>query len=84
MSPGATVMVISWRSYLASVASVFGDHDVSILSMDQSGFGDEARLTFFTHQAFASDVNATLKDLEHLDAVDAIGSCLRVIDGGAA
>jgi len=79
-----SIDVLDKPGVLASVASVFGDHDVSILSMDQSGFGDEARLTFFTHRAFASDVSATLKDLEHLDAVDAIGSCLCVIDGGTA
>ena len=34
---------------LAAVAGVFGDHGVSIRSMEQEGLGDEARLIFITH-----------------------------------
>ena len=36
---------------LAAVAGIFGDNGVSIQSMEQSGFGDEARLSFLTHMA---------------------------------
>jgi homoserine dehydrogenase len=64
---------------LASVAGVFGDHRVSIKSMEQEGLGDEARLIFITHTATESDVQATLHDLRELDAVDRVGSLLRVI-----
>lgn len=69
---------------LAQVAGVFGRHNVSIQSMEQSGFGQEARLSFLTHDALARDVTATLDELDHLAAVDSIGACIRVIDGGAA
>ena len=41
---------------LASVASVFGRHQVSIRSMEQFGVGNEARLSFLTHHALARDV----------------------------
>jgi homoserine dehydrogenase len=66
---------------LASVAGVFGRHDVSIRSMEQEGLGGEARLVFITHQAREAAVRATLRDLHHLDAVDRITSVLRVIGG---
>jgi len=64
---------------LASVAGVFGRHDVSIRSMEQEGLGGEARLVFITHRAREAAVQATLRDLHHLDAVDRITSVLRVI-----
>ncbi|MFI5036247.1 MAG: homoserine dehydrogenase [Acidimicrobiales bacterium] len=68
---------------LASVAGVFGRHGVSIRTMEQSGFGDEARLNFFTHEAVAADVRATLAELATLDDVDSIGACIPVLSGSA-
>jgi hypothetical protein len=50
--------------------------------MEQSGFGDEARLSFLTHMALTDSVNDTMKDLAKHASVDSIGACLRVIDGG--
>ena len=47
---------------LATVATVFGQHNVSVRSMEQVGLGDEARLVFITHLALESDVQATLGD----------------------
>jgi homoserine dehydrogenase len=67
---------------LAAVASVFGEHEVSIQSMEQSGFGDEARLAFLTHRALTRNVHATIDALAKLESVDSIGACIRVIDGG--
>jgi homoserine dehydrogenase len=67
---------------LAAVASVFGEHEVSIQSMEQSGFGDEARLAFLTHRALTRNVHATIDALAKLSSVDSIGACIRVIDGG--
>jgi homoserine dehydrogenase len=69
---------------LASVASVFGFHGVSIQSMEQSGVGDEARLSFLTHEALTKNVQATIAELAELDAVDSIGACIRVIERGAS
>ena len=76
--------VLDEPGVLAQVASVFGRHDVSIQSMEQSGFASEARLSFLTHPARARDVAATLEELDHLASVDSIGACIRVIDGGVA
>jgi homoserine dehydrogenase len=64
---------------LAAVAGVFGAHGVSIRSMEQEGLGDEARLVFITHIAREAAMQATVRDLHHLDAVDRITSVLRVI-----
>jgi len=65
---------------LAAVASVFGEHRVSIRSMEQQGLGDEARLVFVTHEAAEADMAATIKALSALDAVEAVGGVLRVIE----
>jgi len=64
---------------LASVAAVFGRHNVSIQSMEQFGFDLDARLNFFTHDALTSDVDATVAELRALDEVDSIGACIRVL-----
>ena len=64
---------------LAAVAGVFGDHGISIRSMEQEGLGDEARLIFITHTARERDLQATLNGLRELDPVDRIGSVLRVV-----
>jgi len=77
-----SIDVIDRPGVLALVANVFGQHDVSIQSMEQSGVGDEARLSFVTHSAMTKDVHATITDLAKLEAVDSIGACIRVIAGG--
>jgi homoserine dehydrogenase len=71
--------VIDRPGVLAAVAGVFGRHGVSIRSMEQEGLDDEARLVFITHLAREAAVQATLRDLHHLEAVDRITSVLRVI-----
>ncbi len=73
------VEVLDRPGVLAQVAGVFGAHAVSIRSMEQEGLGDEARLIFITHAAREADVQATLRDLRELDAVDRIGSVVRVV-----
>jgi len=65
---------------LAAVAGVFGQHAVSIRTMEQEGLGDEARLIFITHTAREADVQATLHDLNELDVVDRVVSLMRVIE----
>jgi homoserine dehydrogenase len=65
---------------LAEVAGVFGEHGVSIRSMEQEGLGGDARIIFITHIAREADVRATLRELAGLDVVREIGSVLRVID----
>ena len=74
-----TVEVADRPGVLATVAGVFGEHGVSIRSMEQEGLGDEARLIFITHTARERDMQATLAGLRELDAVDRVGTLLRVI-----
>lgn len=64
---------------LAAVASVFGEHGVSIRSMEQLGMRDEARLVFVTHVARQGDVMRTLDGLRQLEVVDHIGGMLRIV-----
>jgi homoserine dehydrogenase len=66
---------------LAAVATVFGDHGVSIRAMEQVGLGSEARLIFLTHTAREGDVQDTIADLHRLGAVDRVGGVLRVVAG---
>ncbi len=64
---------------LGNVATVFGDNDVSIRSMEQEGHGDEARLVFVTHPAREGDLRSTLAALGGLDAVGRIGGVIRIV-----
>ena len=75
-----TVEVVDKPGVLAAVTTIFGEHGVSIRSMEQTGFGDEARLVFSTHMALASDMTATLEDLQQLDVVESLGLCLPILE----
>jgi homoserine dehydrogenase len=74
--------VLDQPGVLAAVAGIFGKNNVSIKSMEQSGFGTEARLSFLTHEALTRDVHNTIEDLSKLESVDSVGACIRVIEGG--
>ena len=64
---------------LAAIATTFGDHGVSIKSMEQRGIGADARLVFITHRAREADLTATLDALRHVDVVTRVGSVIRVV-----
>ncbi len=64
---------------LAAVATIFGDHDVSIRSMEQEGYAGEARLLFVTHLAREGDIRDTLAELAELDTVEQIGGVMRIV-----
>jgi homoserine dehydrogenase len=64
---------------LAAVATIFGNHNVSIRAMEQGGLSDEARLIFLTHTAREGDLLATIDELRRLQAVDRVSGVLRVI-----
>jgi homoserine dehydrogenase len=63
---------------LASVAQTFAAHDVSIMTVRQSGAGTNAELTVMTHIAAESDLASTVKELAQLDAVSEVVSVIRV------
>jgi len=73
------LQVVDRPGVLAAVATVFGEHGVSIRSMEQEGLGDQARLVFLTHTAREGDVMATLAGLESLPVVKRAGRMLRVV-----
>ncbi|MFY9782554.1 MAG: homoserine dehydrogenase [Acidimicrobiales bacterium] len=75
-----SVDVLDKPGVLAEVAGVFGRHDVSIQSMDQTDLANEARLSFLTHHALSANVEATVDELTALASVNAVGACIRVID----
>ena len=64
---------------LSAVAGVFARHDVSISSVRQEGFGDEATLVLITHSAPEERHAATFDELAHLDGVESIASRMRVL-----
>ncbi|HVM40659.1 MAG TPA: homoserine dehydrogenase [Acidimicrobiia bacterium] len=64
---------------LATIAGFFGNHDVSIMSVQQRGRGDKAELIFVTHTARNADLFATIDDIRDFDAVRRVGSVLRVV-----
>jgi len=66
---------------LAAVAHAFGENGVSIKSVWQEGFGDEAQLVMITHRAQEAGLQATLRALRSLEEVTKIASVMRV-EGG--
>jgi homoserine dehydrogenase len=76
-----TVDAVDRPGVLATIAGVFGRHQVSIQSMQQKGQGDEARLIFVTHLARESGLRSTIHDVRTLDIVKRVGSVLRVVGG---
>ncbi|HEX5741970.1 MAG TPA: homoserine dehydrogenase, partial [Pilimelia sp.] len=63
---------------LATVASVFAKHDVSIATVRQAGHGAEAALVIVTHRAPDAALSATVADLRELSMVRSVASVLRV------
>ena len=66
---------------LAAIAGVFGEHEVSIQSMQQKGQGEDARLIFVTHVARDAAVTATIRAVRDLEAVKSVLSVMRVVGG---
>ena len=64
---------------LAKIADEFGQHGVSIKSMQQRGIGADARLIFATHRAREADLRATVRALQDVDVVHRVGSIVRVL-----
>ena len=75
-----SVQVIDEPGVLANVASVFGENNISIRSMEQEGMGGEARLVFITHAANERNLRQTLSQLGQLSCVEKVGTTIRVIE----
>jgi homoserine dehydrogenase len=79
-SPFYLLMEVADRpGVLYLIAKEFGEHGVSIKSMEQRGIGDDARLVFITHRAREADLRATLAALRNVEPVHRVGSVVRVV-----
>lgn len=63
---------------LASVATAFADHGVSIQVVHQEGHGDDAGLVVRTHRASDAALRATVDQLRGLDTVRRVVGVMRV------
>jgi len=65
---------------LARVATVLGDHGVSVKSVVQRGIGDEARLVMVIHECLESRFAAAVEALGELDELRGPPRAIRVIE----
>ena len=63
---------------LATIASLFGDHNVSIESVIQEGRGDNAELVLVTHEAAEEDLTGSIDSIANLESVSSVTSTIRV------
>jgi len=73
--------VVDRPGVLASIAAAFARHEVSIKSVWQEGYGEQARLVLITHRAAERDLRACVGELRGIDAVGSVESVIRV-EGG--
>ena len=64
---------------LASLASVFASHDVSIETVLQHGGVGGALVCFLTHSAKESDIKASVAEIERIDDENKVISLVRVL-----
>ncbi len=65
---------------LARVATVLGDHDVSVKSVVQRGAGEDARLVMVIHECLESSFAAAVEALSELDELRSAPRSIRVIE----
>jgi homoserine dehydrogenase len=70
--------VIDRPGVLAQIAGAFGQNKVSIKSVWQEGFGDDALLVMITHRANEGALQQTARDLRALEPVLEVRSVMRV------
>ena len=65
---------------LATIATVLGDHEISVKSVVQRGIGDDARLVMVVHECLESRFAAALEELEGLGDLRGAPRSIRVIE----
>jgi homoserine dehydrogenase len=63
---------------LASIATTFANHGVSIQTVNQTGRNNDAEVTIVTHLATEGELKATVAALKQMDSVQNISSVIRV------
>ena len=67
---------------LARIASIFAEEDLSILSVVQSGSGDEASLVLILHEGLEDSMRRAVARIGGLDIVRGEPVMLRVLGSG--
>jgi homoserine dehydrogenase len=65
---------------LAAVATVLGDHAISVKSFVQRGTGEDARLVMVIHECLESKFAAAVEELAKLDDLRSPPRSIRVIE----
>jgi homoserine dehydrogenase len=65
---------------LARIATILGDHDVSVKSVVQRGVGDDAGLVMVVHQCLESRFDAAVEALGELDELRSAPRSIHVIE----
>ncbi len=65
---------------LARVATVLGEHDVSVKSVVQRGIGEDARLAMVVHECLESRFAEAVRELDQLDDTRAPARYIHVIE----
>ena len=66
---------------LAKIATIFGEHGVSLKTVIQKGVdNDSVPLIVVTHTAHEADIRKAIEDIENLESVISVDSCIRVED----
>ena len=73
-----TLQVLDLPGVLASIASIFATHDVSVETVSQSPAEHDALLTVMTHKASEADLEQVVASLRKNEAVRNVTSVIRV------
>lgn len=73
-----TLQVLDMPGVLASIASIFATHDVSVETVSQTPALQDALLTVMTHKASEADLEQVVASLRKNEAVRSVTSVIRV------
>lgn len=73
-----TLQVLDLPGVLASIASIFATHDVSVETVSQTPAAKDALLTVMTHKASEADLEQVVSSLRKNEAVRSVTSVIRV------
>lgn len=73
-----TLQVLDLPGVLASIASIFATHDVSVETVSQTPAEQDALLTVMTHRASEADLEQVVQSLRKNEAVRSVTSVIRV------
>ena len=75
-----SALVQNQPGVLARIATVLGDHDVSVKSVVQRGFGEDARLVMVVHECVESRFVRAVEALNELGELRAPARSIHVIE----